>query len=60
MPTFQLKNVSYRDHSVKLHLVSKSDGFERALIAVYGAAQDTKKPEFLAEFVRSCKDNYQD
>jgi hypothetical protein len=52
MSTFQLKNVSYRDHSVKFHLVSKSDGFERALIAVYGAAQDTKNPKFLAEFVR--------
>ena len=40
---------------VKLHLTSKLDGFTWALVVVYGAAQDSKKPEFLAELVRICE-----
>jgi endonuclease/exonuclease/phosphatase family metal-dependent hydrolase len=33
----------------------KNDGFEWALVAVYGAAQEANKPEFLAELVRICE-----
>ena len=42
-------------HSVKFHIRSKIDGFEWALIPVYGAAQDEHKPDFLAELVRVCE-----
>ena len=31
------------------------DGFSWALVVVYGAAQDNKKPEFLADLVRICE-----
>jgi hypothetical protein len=33
----------------------QKDGFEWALLAVYGAAQDANKPDFLAELVRICE-----
>jgi hypothetical protein len=33
----------------------QKDGFEWALVAVYGAAQDANKPDFLAELVRICE-----
>ena len=33
---------------------SKADGFNWALVAVYGAAQPELKPEFLADLVRIC------
>ena len=32
----------------------KEDGFNWALVAVYGAAQPELKPEFLADLVRIC------
>jgi hypothetical protein len=40
---------------VKFHLRCKSDGFEWALVAVYGAVQEAHKPAFLAELVRICE-----
>jgi hypothetical protein len=40
---------------VNLNLRNKADGFEWALILVYGAAQDDHKHEFLAELVRNCE-----
>jgi exonuclease III len=43
------------DFCVKFHLKNKEDGFEWALVAVYGAAQDANKPHFLAELVRICE-----
>ena len=42
------------DFCVKVHLKSKDDGFLWALVVVYGAAQDDKKPEFLSELVLIC------
>jgi hypothetical protein len=39
---------------VKLNLKSKIDGFEWVLVPVYGAAQEEKKLDFLAELVRTC------
>jgi hypothetical protein len=38
----------------KVSLKNKSDGFEQALVTVYGAVQDVNKPNFLAELVRIC------
>jgi hypothetical protein len=52
--TLLVKNVDNGDFCVKLHLRSKQDGFEWILVSVYGAAQDSRKPEFLSELVRLC------
>ena len=52
--TLHVNNVSHGDRCVKIKLRSKFHGFEWALISVYGAAQDDKKHEFLAELVRIC------
>jgi hypothetical protein len=41
---------------VKVFVTSKLDNFKWVLVAVYGAAQDEQKPEFLAELVRICED----
>jgi len=42
------------DFAVKFRVRSKADGFNWALVAVYGAAQPEHKPEFLADLVRIC------
>ena len=39
---------------MKFHVKIKQDDFLWALVAVYGAAQDAQKPDFLAELVRIC------
>src|SRR6266540_4912302 len=55
METLHVKKVDVGDFSVKLHLRCKNDGFEWVLILVYGASQDSHKPEFLSELVRMCE-----
>ena len=40
------------DFLIKFHLRSLRDGFEWALVPVYGASQDERKSEFLSELVR--------
>ena len=40
MATLKVKNVFNGDWCITFHLVSKLDGFEWAMIPVYGAAQD--------------------
>ena len=52
---FVIEQVVSGDFSVKFHLRSKSDGFRWILVVVYGAAQESKKPDFLAELVRICE-----
>ncbi|KAM3261919.1 hypothetical protein ACQJBY_052549 [Aegilops geniculata] len=42
------------DFAVKFRVRSKEDGFNWALVAVYGAAQPELKSEFLADLVRIC------
>nr|XP_045087410.1 uncharacterized protein LOC123494946 [Aegilops tauschii subsp. strangulata] len=42
------------DFAVKFRVKSKVDGFNWALVAVYGAAQPEHKPDFLADLVRIC------
>ena len=42
------------DFTVKFWVRSKADGFNWALVAVYGAAQPELKPDFLADLVRIC------
>jgi hypothetical protein len=39
------------DFCVKLFVKSKLDGFEWIIVVVYGATQETLKPDFLAELV---------
>ena len=57
--TLHVNNVSHGDRCVKFKLRSRSDGFEWSLVSVYGAAQDDKKHEFLAELSRICQDDTQ-
>ena len=52
--TLEMQSVVAGDFCVKIHFKSKVDGFIWALVAVYGAAQDEKKPDFLSELVRIC------
>ena len=42
---------------VKLHIRNKADNFTWTLVAVYGAAQDEFKADFLRELVNLAKDN---
>jgi hypothetical protein len=50
----QVNKVTNGDFCVKFHIRSQCDGFDWALVPVYGAAQDTKKPEFLSKLVWTC------
>jgi hypothetical protein len=50
-----VNNVDCGHYCVKFHLKCKKDGFEWALVAFYGAAQDANKPDFSAELVRVCE-----
>ena len=53
--TLQIKDVEAGDFCVKLSIRSKGDGFEWVLVSVYGAAQDDRRPAFLAELARICE-----
>jgi len=55
--SFRVHNVISGDHCAKFYLSSKVNNFKWALVAVYGAAQDEHKPDFLAELVRICEDD---
>ena len=52
--TLSIQKVETGDYCVKFHVKNKQDGFLWALVAVYGAAQDAQKPDFLAELVCIC------
>ena len=45
------------DFHIKCHLQNKADNFTWSLVAVYGAAQDAHKSDFLRELVNLAKDN---
>jgi hypothetical protein len=51
---FKVLNIMHRNFSLKFKLCNKEDNFEWCLIAVYGAAQDNDKENFLSELVRMC------
>jgi hypothetical protein len=53
--SLEVQQVVAGDRCVKFYVKSKVDHFRWALVAVYGAAQDEHKPEFLAELVRICE-----
>lgn len=52
--TLEVRHVSYGHFAVKFRVRSKHDGFQWALMAVYGAAQPELKMDFLADLVRLC------
>lgn len=54
--SLEVRKMEVGDYDVKFHVRSIIDGFDWALVAVYGAAQPEHKPVFLAEFVRICGD----
>ena len=53
--TIRVKAIILGDRCVKFHLVSRFDNFKWVLVAIYGAAQDAQKGDFLAELVRICE-----
>jgi exonuclease III len=52
--TLDVLKVTTGDFSVRMHMKCKRDDFEWNFVPVYGAAQDSQKPDFLAELVRMC------
>ena len=52
--SLEVRSVVMGDFAVKFRVRSKDDGFDWALVAVYGAAQAEFKPDFLADLVRVC------
>jgi len=52
--TLEVRSVVLGEFAVKFRVRTKADGFDWALVAVYGAAQPELKPDFLADLVRIC------
>ena len=52
--SLEVRSVVMGDFAVKFRVRSRIDGFNWALVAVYGAAQPEFKAEFLADLVRIC------
>ena len=50
--SLEVRSVVMGDFVVKFRVRSKVDGFNWALVAVYGAVQPELKLEFLADLVR--------
>jgi hypothetical protein len=53
--TLHVHNVIPGDRCVKFILLSKEYNFKWVLVAVYGTSQEEHKLDFLAELVRTCK-----
>jgi hypothetical protein len=51
---FDVLDIKHGDFLLKFKLRNKEDNFEWKLLAVYGAAQENKKEEFLSELVHMC------
>src|SRR6266542_2445662 len=54
LSTYVVNKVEMGEFYIKFHLTTKADGFRWVLMTVYGAAQEGRKDEFLAELVRAC------
>lgn len=52
--SLEVRNVVMGDFAVKFRVQSKADGFNWALVAVYGKAQPELKPDFLVDLVCIC------
>ena len=55
--TMEVLASSDGEYHIKLHIRNKADNFTWTLVAVYGAAQDEFKADFLCELVNLAKDN---
>jgi hypothetical protein len=51
---FEVESIEDGEFHIKFILKNKVDGFRRALLSVYGVAQDEYKEQFLSELVRAC------
>ena len=51
---FDIGNIVIGNFHIKFNVRNKDDGFEWAIIAAYGAAQDDLKQDFLTEMVHFC------
>lgn len=52
---FDVSSIDEGDFYVKFHVRNKENAFQWILVAVYGAAQEEYKEDFLTELVRSCR-----
>jgi hypothetical protein len=55
--TIDILASSDREYHIKLTIQNKADDFIWSLVAVYGAAQDAFKADFLRELVNLAKDS---
>jgi hypothetical protein len=55
--TIEILASSIGEFYIKLHVYNKADNFIWSLVAVYGAAQEELKADFLRELVNLAKDN---
>jgi hypothetical protein len=55
--TMEILASSDGEFHIKLHVRNKADNFTWSLVAVYGAAQEEFKADFLCEMVNLAKDN---
>ena len=55
--TMDILAVADMEFYIKLHICNKDDNFVWTLVAVYGAAQEAFKADFLRELVNLAKDN---
>jgi hypothetical protein len=53
--TFSVQDVVVGERCAKFYVTTRCDNFKWVIVAVYGAAQDEHKAEFLAELVRLCE-----
>lgn len=51
---FDIGNITLGEYHIKYNVRNKEDGFEWALIAAYGEAQEEFKEDFLTEMIQIC------
>jgi hypothetical protein len=51
---FKIENIEDGDYRIKFVIKNKADGFQWALLSIYGAAQEEHRKHFLSELVRAC------
>jgi hypothetical protein len=53
--TFSVQDIVVGERCAKFYVTTRCDNLKWVIVAVYGAAQDEHKAEFLAELVRLCE-----
>ena len=51
---FEIENFEDGDYHIKFVIKNKIDGFQWALLSVYGAAQEEQREHFVSELVGAC------